>query len=167
MYKKQYNQIRSLDSTRPLTSASCKHYTDICLDLPDIVSFNIYSGWYTNDSVDGEFEKELKWIKDAGGKDKPLIISEFGAAALYGFRDKAGRRWSEEGQANLLAESLDVYMNHKDVCGVFIWQFCDCRVTEEGEWYQSRAGMRNNKGIVDRFRRPKIAYETVKTKFKE
>ncbi|MCD8180409.1 MAG: beta-glucuronidase, partial [Firmicutes bacterium] len=42
MYKKQYEQIKSMDLTRPTTSATCRHFTDICLDLPDVVSFNMY-----------------------------------------------------------------------------------------------------------------------------
>ena len=49
---------------------------------------------------------------------------------------------------------------------VYIWQFADCRVTEEGGWFQSRARTRNNKGIFDEYRRPKLALETVKRHFK-
>lgn len=75
MYKKQYEQIRSLDTSRPLTSASCRYYKDICLDLPDIVSFNIYSGWYDSNKVDTEFEKQYAWIQTTGGAGKPMIIS--------------------------------------------------------------------------------------------
>ena len=85
---------------------------------------------------------------------------------MYGFRDTAHRRWSEEKQADIIEEALNVYMNHKGICGVFIWQFCDCRVTEEGNWYLNRTCMRNNKGVVDMYRRPKLAYETVKRMFK-
>lgn len=166
MYKKQYEQVRKLDSSRPVTSASCRHYNDICLDLPDVVSYNIYSGWYNDDPAEETLEKELEYIKKSGGADKPFIMSEFGGAAMYGFRDTARRKWSEERQADILEETLDVYMNHKEVSGVFIWQFCDCRVTEEGNWFQSRACMRNNKGVVDQYRRPKLAYETVKKKFR-
>ena len=167
MYKKQFEQIRRLDKSRPVTSASDRHYTDICLDMQDIISFNIYSGWYYDNPIEGELNKELAWIRTAGGENKPFIMSEFGAAAFYGHRDPSRRKWSEEFQCDLLEESLDVYMNHPDVSGVFIWQFCDCRVTEEGDWFFSRAGMRNNKGVVDMYRRPKLSYEIVKKKFGE
>ena len=64
MYKKQYEQIKSLDKSRPHTSATCKHYSDICLDLPDIVSYNIYSGWYADQPIKESFEKQYKWIED-------------------------------------------------------------------------------------------------------
>jgi len=165
MYKKQYEQIKTLDKSRPHTSASCKFFSDLCLDLPDIVSFNIYSGWYNDNPAKEYFEKHLDWVYSAGGENKPFIMSEFGGAAMYGFRDPARRKWSEEGQADILEETLDVYMNNENVSGVFIWQFCDCRITEEENWYQSRACMRNNKGVVDRYRRPKLSYEVVKRKF--
>ena len=137
----------------------------MCLDLPDIVSYNIYSRWYADQPIKEDFEKQYEWIESAGGNNKPFIMSEFGGAAMYGFRDPARRKWNEERQADILEESLDVYMNDENISGVFIWQFCDCRVTEEENWYQSRVCMRNNKGVVDRYRRPKLSYEVVKRKF--
>ena len=167
MYEKQYAQIRALDTSRPLTSASCRYYKDICLDLPDIVSFNIYSGWYDNNAVATEFQKQYAWIETTGGAGKPMIISEFGGAALYGYRDPSHVRWSEERQAEILDESLAYYMNTPDVCGVYIWQFADCRVTDEGKWWVSRARTRNNKGIFDEYRRPKLALDVIKRHFKK
>ncbi|MBQ3472173.1 MAG: hypothetical protein IJH17_07440 [Clostridia bacterium] len=56
-------------------------------------------------------------------------------------------------------------MNDDRICAVFIWQFADCRVTEEGDWFATRARCHNNKGIVDEYRRPKMAYDTVKELF--
>ncbi|MFZ4197940.1 hypothetical protein ACOZB4_28405 [Paenibacillus sp. NPDC058898] len=48
---------------------------------------------------------------------------------------------------------------------MFIWQFSDCRVTEGLGWLLNRSCTRNNKGIVDEYRRPKLAYETVRRIF--
>ncbi len=87
-YQNQYEQIKRLDPSRPATSAACKHFRDICLDLPDIVSFNMYSGWYQDISVKERHEQEMDWIARAGGEGKPVIVSEFGAAAVYGYRDR-------------------------------------------------------------------------------
>lgn len=165
MYKKQYEQIKSLDMSRPTTSATCRHFTDICLDLPDVVSFNMYTKWYKDCPIDERNNQEIEWIKKSGGDNKPIIVSELGAAAIYGFRDRTCQKWSEEYQAKLIRDSLDVYMNDDRICGVFIWQFADCRVTEEGEWFATRARCHNNKGIVDEYRRPKMAYDTVKEMF--
>lgn len=167
MYKKQYEQIRSMDTTRPTTSATCRHFTDICLDLPDVVSFNMYSGWYKDCPIDERNDQEIEWIKSSGGDNKPIIVSELGAAAIYGYRDRSRCKWSEERQADLIRDNLEVYMNDDRITGVFIWQFADCRVTEEGEWFATRARCHNNKGIVDEYRRPKMAYDTVKELFKK
>jgi len=165
MYKKQYEQIKSMDLSRPTTSATCRHFTDICLDLTDVVSFNMYSGWYKNCPIDERKNKEIDWIKESGGDNKPIIVSELGAAAIYGYRDRSHCKWSEERQADLIRDNLEVYMNDNRICGVFIWQFADCRVTEEGEWFTTRARCHNNKGVVDEYRRPKMAYDTVKYMF--
>ncbi len=163
-YKSQYEQIKQLDTSRPTTSATCRHFTDICLDLPDVVSFNIYSGWYVDASVRQAHEKEMAWIDAAAGKEKPVIVSEFGAAALYGYRDHGHCKWSEERQADIISEHLNVYKEDERLTGAFVWQFSDCKVTEE-EWFPSRARCHNNKGVVDEYRRPKEAYYAIKDLF--
>lgn len=164
-YKKQYGQIKGMDTSRPTTSATCRFFNDICLDLPDVVSFNNYSGWYIDASVEGRKNDLVHWIRKSGGDKKPIIVSEFGAAAIYGYRDRSRCKWSEERQADIIEENLNVYMNDESISGVFIWQFADCRVTEEGDWFQSRARCHNNKGVVDEYRRPKIAYDIIKKLF--
>lgn len=165
-YKAQFEQIKSMDSTRPTTFATCRHFNDICLDLPDIVSYNIYSGWYKDEPIKESNDKEIEWIKKSGGEGKPIIASEFGAAAIYGYRDRSRCKWSEERQADIIEECLNIYMKDENISGVFIWQFADCRVTEEGPWFATRARCHNNKGVVDEYRRPKIAYDVVKKAFK-
>ncbi len=164
MYRRQYEQIRSLDRSRPVTSATCRHFTDICLDLPDVVSFNMYSGWYQDVDPEQRNDEELEWIRRAGGADKPVIVSEVGAAALYGYRDRSRCKWSEERQCDILRKNLETYMTHPDISGLFVWQFADCRVTEE-EWFPTRARCHNNKGVVDEYRRPKEGYDTVTEMF--
>lgn len=166
-YQRQYEQIKRLDLSRPTTSATCRHFTDICLDLPDIVSFNMYSGWYKDVPIDERNNQEIEWIRKSGGDNKPIIVSELGAGAIYGYRDRARCKWSEERQADLIRENLEVYMNDENITGVFIWQFADCRVTEEGEWFATRARCYNNKGVVDEYRRPKMAYDVVKELFEQ
>ena len=151
-----------MDSTRPVTSATCRHFNDICLDLADIVSFNMYSDWYIDCGIAERNDDEIDWIYRSGGENKPIIVSEVGAAAIYGYRDRSRCKWSEERQSDILRDNLDVYMNDERISGVFVWQFADCRVTEEGEWFLSRSRCHNNKGVVDEYRRPKIAYDTVK-----
>ena len=161
-YAAQYAQIGRMDQSRPTTSATCRHFTDICLDLPDVVSFNMYSGWYQDVEVKERHEQEMDWIASAGGAGKPVIVSEFGAAAMYGYRDRGRCKWSEERQADIIRENLEVYQKDSRLSGVFLWQFADCRVSEEGGWFSTRARSHNNKGVVDEYRRPKLAYDTVR-----
>jgi beta-galactosidase/beta-glucuronidase len=162
-YAEQYAQLRNLDKTRPLTSASCKNGSDICLDLADIVSFNIYPLWYI-DSDPIEHIAELKaWIDTTLGKGKPLIISEFGAGAIYGYRTITKVKWSEDRQADILHELITKYSLLDFLSGLIVWQYCDCRV--DNEWTMNRPKTQNNKGVVDIYRQPKIAYYAVKDCF--
>lgn len=160
-YKKQFEQLRSLDSSRPNSFATCQHFTDLCLDLPDIVSVNLYPLWYDNNDPLETLNKELAWVKETIGDTKPYIVSEFGAGAVYGNRSDTCARWTEERQKQILDTVLDRYLASDELSGLFIWQFSDCRVTEE-EWFMVRPLTRNNKGIVDGYRRKKLAYNTVK-----
>mgnify|MGYP000954752176 CR=1 FL=1 len=160
MYKKQFDQIRAMDKTRPLTAACCHHFRELCYDLCDIVSMNIYSGWYQDVSVGEYYEKLISHVENTGGKNKPVIISEFGGGAIYGYRDPSRVKWSEERQADILEDCIRYYSGREEIKGLIIWQFADCRVDEQ--WFGTRPRTMNNKGVVDEYRRPKLAYETVK-----
>lgn len=161
--------IRRLDPSRPVTFASNKGQRDRCLDLVDIVAWNRYDAWYGGgpDDVQPRLEEALQWLRSehSGARDKPLILSEFGAGALYGTRDPGEARWSEEYQAEALDECLRVYLHHPDVVGAAIWQFADCRVCD-GHW-RDRPRTMNNKGTLDEYRRPKLAYAVVKRRMLE
>lgn len=162
-------QLRAADSSRPVTYASYRMEKDICLDLADLVAFNLYVGWYggATSEIEPRLKKLLGWIHSdaSGARGKPLIVSEFGGAAIYGVRQPRHSKWSEEYQRDLLDEALRVYLGHPDVCGAAIWQFADCRVTDG--FFATRARTCNNKGVVDDYRRPKLSYDTVKRRFQE
>lgn len=166
-YKRVLGIIKKLDASRPTTFASDRHQNDLCFGLADIVSINVYTGWYkgTMDDIGPWLEDFLTWLHSPdshGGEGKPVIISEFGAAGLYGNRQRTRGKWSEEGQADLLRESLRIYLNHPDVAGAAIWQFCDVRITRNWQHWVARPRLMNNKGTVDEYRRPKLCYDVVK-----
>ncbi|SDZ31006.1 beta-glucuronidase [Evansella caseinilytica] len=165
LYREQLEQIRQLDCSRPLTYATHHRGQDICFDLADIVSFNLYPLWYTDEDPGKLCDQARKWADEAGGLGKPMIMSEFGADGYYGLRDRTQVRGTEERQADILAKIIVAYSSRSYLAGMFIWQFADCRVVEDTGWLLSRAGTQNNKGIVDRYRRPKLAYEVVKKFF--
>ena len=94
-----------------------------------------------------------------------MIVSEIGAGAIYGYHDPFGEaKWSEERQCTILKEQITAVLSHPDVMGIFLWQFADVRVAEE--WAMGRPRTYNNKGVVDEYRRPKMAYQVVKELFK-
>ena len=166
-YKALFDRIAARDTSRPKTFASNKNLGDICFDLCDIVSVNMYPGWYNFadlDRADKHIAKLMKHADESAGV-KPFIISEIGAGGIYGFRSDSACKWSEEGQAQILDTQLTEALSNDDVCGVFVWQFCDVRVDES--WFSSRPRCMNNKGIVDEYRRKKLAYDVVKRHFSE
>ncbi|TDQ36441.1 glycoside hydrolase family 2 protein [Aureibacillus halotolerans] len=161
MYKKQFEQLRALDSSRPLTFASHHRQHEICFDLADIVSFNLYPQWYTDEDPGELAEEAKKWAEASGGKDKPIIMSEFGGDGFYGHRSPTNVKGTEDRQAEIIRRNIEAYKSKPFISGMYIWQFCDCRVTDE-EWALRRSITQNSKGIVDGYRRPKLAYATVK-----
>lgn len=60
---------------------------------------------------------------------------------------------------------MEAVLKNPACSGVFLWQFADCRVTEE--WAMHRPKTHNNKGVVDEYRRPKMSYAVVKELFKK
>ena len=163
-YRKQLELIRSLDQTRPRSFASCQFKTDICFDLVDVVSYNIYPLWYHDTPADVYLKDLYDWVqKETGGSGKPFLITEVGAGGIYGYRTPEKVKWSEEYQAETLEKQLSAILSQEGCSGVYIWQFCDCRVCDS--WFSVRPRTMNNKGIVDEYRRPKLAYATVKKVF--
>ena len=165
-YEKQFRLIREMDDSRPCTFASCKFFGDICFDLPDVISCNLYPRWYVDKPVRDYLNEVYDWIvEDGNGKGKPFIVSEIGAGGLYGCHNAYHGKWTEEYQADALSEQVAECLKFSESMGVYIWQFCDVRVSSE--WFAGRPREMNNKGVVDEYRRPKAAYGRVKEIFEQ
>ncbi len=164
-YETFLGTLRAADPSRPLTYASNHPMDDKCLDLADILSVNTYPGWYS--AVLSDIPAALQKIIDhltAVAPGKPVIMSEIGAGAVYGVRDPYEQKWSEEYQVRLLDTVIRwLYADDEKACGLAIWQFCDIRTSEDKAIGRPRAF--NNKGIVDEYRRPKLAFDAVKRLF--
>ena len=162
-YQKQFALIRALDPSRPRSFASCKFKTDLCFDLCDIVSYNIYPLWY-HDTPPAAYVRDLyEWAQTAGGAGKPFLVTEIGAGGIYGYRAPHAPKWSEEYQAKALKAQLESVLSFEDCAGVYIWQFCDIRISDE--WWGGRPRTMNNKGVFDEYRRPKLCHAVVKEIF--
>ena len=164
IYSHVIDLIHSLDATRPVTFASCRFFKDVCLDLVDIASFNLYPLWYMDEDPATCSDKLLQWMDENGAANKPILFSEFGAGGIAGYHDPLYKaKWSEERQAEILDKQLKALCAKVRISGTYIWQFADVRVADE--WAMRRPKAQNNKGIVDLYRRPKLAYAIVKENY--
>ena len=165
-YRRQLEQLKTLDPTRPTTFASCRFFSDLCMDLPDVCSFNIYPLWYHEEPAADYAKRIADFMDAAGAAGKPIIFSEFGAGAIAGYHDPFGKaKWSEERQCDILDEQLRAILSMERVTGSYIWQFADVLVAEY--WAHSRQKTVNNKGVFDQYRRPKMSFRVVKERFGE
>jgi beta-glucuronidase len=144
---------RQLDSTRLITSA-LNHVTDAgpdkrILDDPigeslDVLGLNEYLGWYFGHPEEADhFQWESKYAK-------PLIVSEFGADALYAKHGNSSQRWTEEYQANLYVHQLGMIRNIPGLAGLSPWVLMDFHSPRRQlpgiQDYYNRKGLVSNTG---------------------
>jgi beta-glucuronidase len=123
------DRARQLDPTRLLTAANERHYADAntqVIDDPigqylDVLGCNEYVGWY-----DGPPEKadRLTWKVP---NNKPLIISETGGDALFGYHGEKNVRWTEEYQKDLYEHQLAMLRKIPSLRGMSPWILTDFR----------------------------------------
>ncbi len=158
--------IRGIDNSRLITFASNRikpdQAGDECLDLVDVVSFNYYTAWYYNSHEESfeQFVKRTREYVNSHAGEKPIIMSEFGGGAIKGSTSFDGQRWTENYQEALLENAIEAYLGSGEICGAYIWQYCD--INSQFELEMTRPRGFNNKGIVDEYRRPKMAFYAVK-----
>ncbi len=172
LYERLVSAIREEDPTRPVTFATNRLLNDVNLDLADIISTNCYPGWYAApedgvrplDTIVPRIDQFLDHLKDKGLDDRPFLISEIGAGAIYGWHDPLNTHWSEEYQADLLQVVCDKCREDDRITGLSLWQFCDIRTYADSQAL-TRPRAFNNKGIYDEYRRPKLAVRTITQNF--
>lgn len=158
MSRRYYSYLKENGGGRIVTYASDHPMTDICLQFCDVISINSYFGWYTG-TIEywAQFLEKFRARRDElGFADKPVIMSEFGAAAVYGHQSFDDRRWSENYQARLVTHCLELFHRDPMIVGSYIWQMCDIRTSRE--MGLNRARGYNNKGLLNEYRNPKAAY---------
>ena len=161
--KVYYDYLKENGGNRIVTYATNKCMLDVCYDFCDMVCLNIYVGWYDDPRLptwSACVEIMEDYIQKMGAGDKPVVMSEFGAAAIFGHHTFDNLKWTEEYQASLISECLNIFFSRKEYAGAFIWQFSDIRTARE--MGNDRARSFNNKGLVNEYRRPKLAYLKVK-----
>jgi beta-glucuronidase len=127
--KEMASYARQLDPTRLITSASDKAehpgpqtsaLNDPLGEFLDVIGLNEYIGWYGN--LRPEDADKMKW---SFAYAKPVIVSEFGADAAFGFHADAQTRFSEEYQANLFEHQIAMLKRMPALAGVSPWLLMD------------------------------------------
>ncbi len=145
-------QVRAADPTRLLTAAM-EHHSEgattaanpVVINDPlgavlDVLGCNEYIGWY-----DGMPEKadRTTWKSNY---DKPLIMSEFGADALYGLHGDPGAKFTEEYQEDVFQRQVKMLGRIPILRGTTPWVLMDFRSPRRSlpgiqDWF-------NRKGLV-------------------
>lgn len=158
--------VRSKDTSRLITYATMHPHTDICLPLFDVIGINKYCGWYESE-VSGFkqlLEQFHKHAEELGAGDRPVLMTEFGAAGIYGDTGWEPRLFSEDYQAHVISEALRIFHADPKIVGTYIWQFADIRgdLQSDRSCFRDRARSFNNKGLVNEYRKPKLAYRVTR-----
>ncbi len=151
---------RALDPTRLITSAM-DHYDadtpdsfnlrDPLGEFLDVLGINEYIGWYERRPHDAD---SLQWKSIW---NKPVIVSEFGGGALYGFHGDPGQRWTEEYQADLYRHQLAMIQRIPNLAGMTPWILMDFHAP--GRTLPGLQDYHNRKGLIsDRGERKQAFY---------
>ncbi len=158
MSKKYYAYLKQNGGNRLVVYASYIPETDISLEFTDVICLNLYYGWYQSELSEWPvaLDRIIERTKSLDLENKPIILSEFGAAALYGCHDEDSFLWTEEYQAKLIKYCLELFHSYPTIVGELIWHFADARTSKQ--MGISRARRFNNKGLMSEYRKPKLSY---------
>ena len=162
---------RALDPTRLVTAAvfagataNADGTTTLRIEDPlaehlDVVGVNEYFGWY--DGLPAKIGT-LRWETTVR---KPLVLSEFGAGALYGLRADSLTRWTEDYQAYLYREQVAMLRRVPFLRGMSPWILMDFRSPRRPlpgvqDWW-------NRKGLVSERGERKLAFGVLRAFYDE
>ena len=142
---------RTLDNTRLISMAmevtGASNYVNRLNDnmnqYVDVVSFNQYIGWYRDVNDAPKMKWEIPY-------NKPVIVSEFGGGAKYGYHGAKNQRWTEEFQENLYIENTAMLDKIDGLAGTTPWILKDFRsprrVLPGVQDYYNMKGLVSDKG---------------------
>ena len=178
--------VRALDRSRLLSYASLYGEMGEVGDLLDVVGVNEYWGWYDRVSARpgrdrqlerqaarradgtlaleiapldlGRLEREL--VAKAARYDKPLLLTEFGADAIPGYRADDLALWSEDYQAHCLEVTYEVLRQASHVCGAFPFLYQD--YPDPSKYVNAYWDGLNYKGVVTYDRARKAGWQALR-----
>ncbi len=150
---------------RPVTVVVCNNnYTeDLVAPSMDVICMNRYYGWYifpgNLDAAKQALTHEMEYWKT---KNKPVIITEYGADTVPGLHDASANMFTEEYQAAYYDASNQILDQYEFVRGEHPWNFADF-ATIQGVMRVDG----NKKGLLTRDRRPKLAAHYFRKRWNE
>ena len=154
---------KALDPSRPVAAAmfakrNKKSMTvkDPLSKIVDIVGINEYIGWYEEAATAAA---SIKWKSEA---KRPVIVTEFGAAARAGLRGKVTERWTEDYQEALFNAQLDMAEKISFLVGTTPWVLFDFRSPVRMNRHQQGY---NRKGLVSDQGVRKLAFQVVRDRY--
>jgi beta-glucuronidase len=144
-YARTLDNSRLISMAMEVTGASnyVNRLNDNMNQYVDVVSFNQYIGWYRDVNDAPKMRWEIPY-------NKPVIISEFGGGAKYGYHGDKNQRWTEEFQENLYIENIAMLDKIDGLSGTTPWILKDFRsprrVLPGIQDYYNRKGLFSDKG---------------------
>lgn len=122
-------------------------------DIPDVVGWNLYQGWYGGKM--SEFEKYVE-RQHVQYPSHPIIVSEYGAGSDLRLRSSKPKAFEfcMEYQQEYVEHYLPVIESTPYIVGASYWNFIDFSAANRNESMPRI----NNKGLVQSDRTPKDVY---------
>jgi beta-glucuronidase len=172
--------VRAADPTRLLSYAALYGIVGPLAGIVDVLGINSYYGWYDQIFQDGSDARReagdgtkrpidlapMRRMLDtvlADAPDLALLLTEFGADAVPGYRAAARDLWSEDYQADLLREIFTLAHDYPRIAGTFPFCFSDYR--DPSKILNAHWNEQNLKGMVDYSRRKKLAFTALQEEY--
>lgn len=125
-HRRLNNLAHRLDPTRVTTMAnlSTLETESPLLDIPDVMAYNLYFGWYA-----GKLEDNDKFFDDFHAKypDKSIGLSEYGADAVYKLQSPNPKKgdYSEQYQCLYHEHMLEMIEKRPFLWSAYVWNMFD------------------------------------------
>ena len=148
-----------------MTLVVCNNdYTkDLVAPAMDVICMNRYYGWYifggNLDAARQAMEYEMDYWKS---KNKPVVITEYGADTVAGLHGATPNMFTEEYQVDYYETMNKILDACPFVRGEHVWNFADF-ATIQGVMRVDG----NKKGLLTRDRKPKLAAHYFRNRWKK
>lgn len=138
------DMVHDMDHTRLTTMAAVSmcDINDPCISIPDVISYNLYYGWYNGDtSMNGPWMDHFHEVHP----DIPIGMSEYGCEGLNWHTSEPRQGdYTEEYQAYYHEELIKQLFKRPYIWATHVWNMfdfgCDAR-NEGGECGQNHKGL--------------------------